>query len=100
MHKIFEESPSLITDYEKVALATEKDYPLHFCATRWMENAGVAKKASNIWSRDVTIVEYWNAFQNTSNREKMIQGQIKITKVCYRIIPILWFPYIFNVFKL
>ena len=70
MHKIFEESPSLITDYEKVALATEKDYPLHFCATRWMENAGVAKKASNIWSRDVTIVEYWNAFQNTSNRER------------------------------
>ena len=59
MHKIFEESPSRRADYEKVALATNEDYPLLFCATRWVENESVAKKANKIWSKMVLIVEYW-----------------------------------------
>ena len=45
MHKIFHESPCKRADYEKVSLATKENYPLLFCATRWIENQLVAKKA-------------------------------------------------------
>ena len=47
MHKIFHESPSRRADYEKVSLATKEDYPLSFCATQWVENQLVAKKAQS-----------------------------------------------------
>ena len=57
--KDFEELSSCRADYKKVAVATEKDYPLHFCATLWVENADVARKASSTWSKVVAIVEYW-----------------------------------------
>ena len=55
VHRVFKELVSRRADYEKVAAATEKDYPLHFCATPWLENADVARKASNIWSKVVVI---------------------------------------------
>ena len=60
MHKIFEESPSRRADYGRITQATENDYPLHFCATRWVENAAVAKRAFNIWPKIVAIVDYWH----------------------------------------
>ena len=47
MHEVFHESPSRRADYEKVPLATKEDYPLSFCATQWVENQLVAKKAQS-----------------------------------------------------
>ena len=60
MHKIFHECPSKRADYEKVSLATEEDYPLLFCATRWVENQLVAKKAQSIWPKIVAVVDFWS----------------------------------------
>ena len=60
MYKIFEESPSRRADYERITTATNIDFPLRFCPTRWVENANVASRAFNIWPKVVAIVEYWN----------------------------------------
>ena len=60
MHKIFYESPSRRADYEKVSLVTKEDYPLLFCAIRWVENKLVAKKAQRIWPKIVAVVNFWS----------------------------------------
>ena len=60
MHKIFHECPSKRADYEKVSLATEEDYPLLFCVTRWVENQLVAKKAQSIWPKIVAVLDFWS----------------------------------------
>ena len=54
--------PSHGSDYEKGALATEKDDLLNFFATSLVENANVARKTSNVWSKVVAIFEYWKCF--------------------------------------
>ena len=59
MHRIFHETPSKRADYEKVSLATKEDYPLLFCATHWVENQLVAKKAQSIWPKIVAVVNFW-----------------------------------------
>ena len=70
MHKIFEESPSRRADYERITQATENDYPLHFCATRWVENAAVAKRAFNISPKFVAIVDYWHGLPKSKQPGK------------------------------
>ena len=60
MHKIFHESPFRRADYEKVSLATKEDYPLLFCATRWVKNQLVATKAQSIWPKIVAVVNIWS----------------------------------------
>ena len=50
--------------------ATEDDYPLHFCATRWVENAAVAKRAFNIWPKIVAIVDYWHGLTKSKQPGK------------------------------
>ena len=70
MHKIFEESPSRRADYERITQATENDYPLHFCATRWVENAAVAKSAFNIWPKIIAIVDYWHGLPKSKQPGK------------------------------
>ena len=62
MHKLFYESPSKRGDYEKVSLTTKEDYPLLFCATRWVENQLVTKKAQSIWPTIVAVVDFWSTF--------------------------------------
>ena len=42
-----------------MADATEKDYPVQFVSHRWVENAGVAKKARMVWEKMVIITNYW-----------------------------------------
>ena len=70
MHKIFEESPSRRADYERITQATKNDYPLHFCATRWVENTAVAKRAFNIWPKIVAIVDYWHGLPKSKQPGK------------------------------
>lgn len=75
--KDFEELSSCRADYKKVAVATEKDYLLHFCATLWVENADHPVCGQRLWQ----LLNTGNAFQNTSNQEKVIQSQIKVTQL-------------------
>ena len=58
-YKIFHESPSRRADYELITEASENDYPLPFCAHRWVENERVAKKARAMWDKIPVIVDYW-----------------------------------------
>ena len=44
MHKIFEESSSRRADYQKVAMASEKN--LFFCTAYWMENPDMSRRHS------------------------------------------------------
>ena len=85
MHKIFEESQSCRGDYERITQATENDYPLHFCATRWVENAAVAKRAFNIWPKIVTIVDYWHGFPKSKQPGK---GDPKKNKSYHALVPL------------
>ena len=48
INKIFDESPSHRVDYERLTAATRTEYPLKFCAHRWIENTRVAKHAQII----------------------------------------------------
>ena len=59
LYKIFHESPSRRADYELITEASENDYPLPFCAHRWVENERVAKKARAMWDKIPVIVDYW-----------------------------------------
>ena len=61
MYQIFHESPSRASDYERMAEATRSDFPYMFCATRWAENQSVARKAREVWSKVVIVVEYWKS---------------------------------------
>ena len=96
MHKIFEESPSHRADYERITQATENDYPLHFCATRWVENAAVAKRAFNIWPKIVAIVDYWHGLPKSKQPGKGDPKKSKSYHVLLQIILILLFHCILN----
>ena len=61
MFHIFHESPSRSSDYERMAEATRSDFAYMFCATRWAENQSVARKAREVWSKVVIVVEYWKS---------------------------------------
>ncbi|XP_047133532.1 uncharacterized protein LOC124811633 [Hydra vulgaris] len=61
MYQIFHESPSRASDYERIAEATGSDFPYMFCDTRWAENQSVAKKAIEVWSKVVLVVDYWKS---------------------------------------
>lgn len=65
MNKIFHESPSRRADYEKLTLASEQEYPLQFCSTRWIENERVAKRAQLVWPKVVEIVGFWKGLQKS-----------------------------------
>ena len=69
MNKIFDKSPYRRADYERLT-ATSTEYPLKFCAHRWIENASVAKPAQIIWLKVIEVVRFWKAYQNQSNLEK------------------------------
>ena len=59
LYKIFHESPSRRSDYERITLAEDSDYALQFCGHRWVENEPVAKRGRAIWPKIREIVEYW-----------------------------------------
>ena len=61
MYQIFHESPSRASDYERIAEATSSDFPYMSCGTRWAENQSVAKKATEVWSKVVLVVDYWKS---------------------------------------
>ena len=44
-----------------MAEATRSDFPYMFYATRWAENHSVARKAREVWSKVVIVVEYWKS---------------------------------------
>ena len=96
MHKIFEESPLRRADYERITQATENDYPLHFCATHWVENAAVAKRAFNTWPKIVAIVDYWHGLRKSKQPEKETLKRTKANMSYYKIILILFFHCILN----
>ena len=60
MHKIFHAPPSRRAGCEKVSLAAKEDYPLLFCATRWVENPLVAKNFQTIWPKIVAVADFWS----------------------------------------
>ena len=47
MWYLFVDAPARHEDYETITKSTV--YPLHFCATRWLENVPVAERAIQIW---------------------------------------------------
>ena len=53
MKSLIRAHPKLITN------ASENDYPLRFCAHRWVENEHVAKKDSSVWDKILVIADYW-----------------------------------------
>ncbi|XP_047128992.1 uncharacterized protein LOC124809196 [Hydra vulgaris] len=61
MYQIFHESPSRASDYERIAEATSSDFPYMFCGTQWAENQSVAKKAIEVCSKVVLVVDYWKS---------------------------------------
>ncbi|XP_047143255.1 uncharacterized protein LOC124817348 [Hydra vulgaris] len=61
MYQKFHESPSRLSDYKRIAEATSSDFPYMFCGTRWAENQSVAKKAIEVWSKVVLVVDYWKS---------------------------------------
>ena len=61
MYQIFHESPSRASDYEQMAETTRSDFPYMFCAIHWAEDQSVARKAREVWSKVVIVVEYWKS---------------------------------------
>ena len=67
MNKIFFESPSRRADYERLTAATRTEYPLEFCAHRWIENA---KCGQIIWPKIIKIVRFWKSLQKSKQPGK------------------------------
>ena len=59
MFKLFDESPSCLADYERIALASKFDFSLHFCSPRWVKNDVVAKNALSIWPKIIEVLDFW-----------------------------------------
>lgn len=63
LYKIFHESPSRRSDYEKLMEAQSSDYALQFCSHRWVENERVAKRGREVWQKTIlqlsTIGKVW-----------------------------------------
>ena len=47
--------------------ASANDYPLPFCAHRWVENERVAKKGRSVWDKIPVIVDYWKTLPRLNN---------------------------------
>lgn len=75
MYKIFDESPSRRADYERLTFASLSDYPLKFCAHRWIENAIVAKRAQTIWPKIVEVVNFWKGLPKSKQPGRGKPGQ-------------------------
>ncbi|XP_065665582.1 uncharacterized protein LOC136087006 [Hydra vulgaris] len=75
IYQIFHESPSRASDYERIAGATSSDFPYMFCSTRWAENQSVAKKAIQVWSKVVLVVDYWKSLPKSKQPGYGTSGQ-------------------------
>nr|XP_047134852.1 uncharacterized protein LOC124812369 [Hydra vulgaris] len=59
MYNLFKESPAKIDEYIRVC---ETDLlALPFCATRWVEDEGVASRGIVVWPNMVKIIKYWES---------------------------------------
>ena len=56
--KTFHEGPSRQTDFEKLTLSTEANVHLPLCTATWIENAIVAKKAQEVWSKILELLDF------------------------------------------
>ena len=74
LYKIFDGSPSLQADYEKLTMAQFSDYPLQFCTHCWVENQNVAKRSQKIWEKIVEIVKFCKVYQKVGNRTRKTRG--------------------------
>ena len=74
MSKIFYESPSRRSDYEKLTSSTKADFPLPFCTTRWTENAKVAKKAQEVWQKMLQLLDFWKGLPKSKQPGQGKQG--------------------------
>lgn len=78
-------------DYRNVALATEKNNLLHFCATCWVENVDVERKTSHLWSKVVEVVEYWKFFpkyKQLGNQESNKTYQVLLQNHAGPLVPL------------
>ena len=48
LHRILDKSPSTRADYEALTQAISSDYPLQFCANRWVEKERVATREREV----------------------------------------------------
>ena len=77
LHEIYDKPQSRRADYEKVSLATKKDYLLLFCAIPWVENQLAAQKAQSIWPNIVAVVDFWSTLPKSKQPGR---GDLKATK--------------------
>ena len=47
-----------------------QDYPLQFCANRWVENERVAMRAREIWPKIVEIIDFWKGLPKSKKPGK------------------------------
>ena len=65
-----DESPSRSADFELIPNAMKNEYPLQFCAHRWVENERVAKKARAVWNEIPVIIDFWKGLPNAKQPDK------------------------------
>ena len=91
MSKIFHESPSRQADFEKLTSSTKADFPLPFCFTRLTENAIVAKKAQEVWSKMLELLYFWKGFPKSKQpgRGKQAENKSYETLLSYKDDPLI-----------
>ena len=75
MSKIFHESPPRRADFEKLTSSTKADFLLPFCSTRWTKNAKVAKKAQEVWSTILELLDFWKGLSKSKQPWRGKQGE-------------------------
>ena len=54
------DTPARRDDYTSVTGSTQ--FPLYFCATRWIEDSAVANRLIVIWDHIIKLVRYYEKF--------------------------------------
>ena len=73
-------------DYEAFTQAISSDYPLQFCANRWVENGSVSMRTRKIWPKVVEIINFWKGLLKSKKpgKERLEQTPVMIIFVRYR----------------
>ena len=75
LYKIFHESPSRRSDYERLTEAQSADYALKLCSHRWVENERVAKRGRAVWPKIIEIVAFWKGLAKSKQPGQGKAGQ-------------------------
>ena len=83
MYKIFDQSPSRRTDYERLTIHIYEVYPLQLCPHWWAKNKKVVVKSTDVWGNIQIVVNFWMTLpkskQSSSENRSYIRLKASIT---------------------